>query len=128
MKKERIFLGRDALMKKAKAKVIEVDLGEDGFTYVKELTAQEKNDYEASLLDKITTPKGDTKYEGCLKNVQAKLAVYVICDEKGKLLFKKEEAASLSNNMLASTMDAIIKAAKKLNKLEEKEKEDKVKN
>lgn len=128
MKKERIFLGRDALMKKAKVKVIEVDLGEEGFTYVKELTAQEKNDYEASLLAKVTTPKGETKYEGSLKNVQAKLAVFVLCDEKGKLLFKKEEAASLSQNMLASTMDIIAKKAKKLNKLEEKEKEDTVKN
>jgi len=128
MTKERIFLGRDALMKKAKVKVIEVDLGEAGFTYVKELTAQEKNDYEASLLDKTKTPKGDTKYEGSLKNVQAKLAVYVLCDEKGKLLFKKEEAASLSQNMLASIMDVIAKAAKELNKLEEEAKDDKVKN
>lgn len=128
MTKERIFLGRDALIKKAKVKVIEVDLGEAGFTYVKELTAQEKNDYEASLLEKTKNAKGETAYEGSLKNVQAKLAVFALCDEKGKLLFKKEEAASLSQNMLASTMDTIAKEIKKLNKLEEKEKEDVVKN
>ena len=127
MTKERIFLGRDALMKKAKVNVIEVDLGEMGIAYIKELTAQEKNDYEASLLEKVINSKGEISYEGSLKNVQAKLAVYVLCDEKGKLLFKEEEAASLSNNMLASVMTTIDKEAKKLNKLGEYAKEEAVK-
>jgi hypothetical protein len=131
MKKETtklVFLGRTELIKKAVLEVIPVDLG-DGFgVHVKEMSAEMKNDYEASLLDKKKDSKGVTSYTGSLKNVLAKLVVYTACDEKGKLIFKPEEAATISQNMLASTMDIIGKAAKKLNKLEEEDKEDIVKN
>ena len=126
--KKIVILGRADLIKKRVMATKLVDLGDGRGVYVKELTALEKNEYEASLLDKKSDGKGGDKYVASLKNVQAKLLVWTACDEKGKLIFQPGEAATLSQNMPAHEMDAIIKGAKELNKLTDKDLENLTKN
>lgn len=126
--KELVILGRTDLIKKQVLGTKLVDLGNGQGVYVKELSARDKNEYEETLLDKKSDGKGGIKFSQSLKNVLAKLVVWTACDEKGKLIFKPEEAATISHNMRASQMDKIANAAKKLNKLTNKDMEELTKN
>lgn len=123
------ILGREQLLKKDVLEVEKVVLSEKPLevVYVRQMTAREKNTWETSLLKK--TGKGRTvEYEGTLDDFRAKLAVVCLCDAKGELLLKPNDASLLSQNISAWKMEKIVNAAQKLNAITDEDKEEMVKN
>ena len=63
-----------------------------------------------------------------LEDFRAKLVVATVCDEKGILLLQPADAPILSQNMTARSLEVIVEAAQKLNKITEEDKENLKKN
>ena len=96
--------------------------GERTTVFVREMSARERDHYEASLV----TGKGK-KTEVNLKDMRAKLAVYTCCDENGQLIFTQEDIQWLTARPV-KVLDRICNAAKKINGLDDEDEEDTVKN
>ena len=122
------LLLRKDLLKKQELQIEKVDLGNDDFVFVREMTAKEKDNHEQSMMKKVKQPNGQMGYETTLENFRSKLAVKTVCDEKGKLLFEPQDADKLGEAVTASRMAKIIEVAQRLNKIDPKEKEDLEKN
>jgi hypothetical protein len=122
------FLTRDALLQKEKLEIVKVDLGDDNFVYVRQMTGHERDAWEQSMLRKEKDAKGRVSFEQTLDNFRAKLVVQSACDENGVLLFKPEDTIALSKNMSARTLEKIVNVAQELNSISEKDKENIVKN
>lgn len=121
------LLNRSALLQKEPLKMEKVDLGNDEFVYVKEMTGKQRDMFEQSLRKQVV--KGKTvDYEMALDNFRAKLAVATVCDETGVLLLTPRDVDALGENMGAARLAMIADAAGKLNKISEEEQEDLVKN
>lgn len=123
------FLTREMLLKKENLKVEKVDLGDDGFVFVRQMTGREKDLFEQSLVKKVYDKNG--KMEGLeqdLSNFRAKVAVFSLCDEEGNLILKPEDYPALSSSILATKLEKIAEAATKLNQVSEVAKVDAVKN
>ena len=65
--------------------------------------------------------------KGGLKNVRAEFAVRCLCDQDGKRIFTDGDAAQLGTKN-GGALDRIFEAARRLNKLDQKDVEDLEKN
>lgn len=123
------LLDRAALLTKEKLEVVKVDLGNDEFVYVRQMTGHERDAFEQSLLKKNRDSKGTViGYEQATEDFRAKLAVLTICDENGTLLLNPVDFKVLSMSMSAKRLETIINKAQELNKISEEDKENLVKN
>lgn len=121
------LLSRAQLLKKEKLEIAKVDLGNGEFVYVRQMTGRERDNFEGSLLKKVT--KGnEITYESSLVDFRAKLAVNTLCDKDGKSLLRPDDYETLSTNISAAKLAHIVDEAQKLNKISEEDKEDMVKN
>ena len=122
------FLNRDGLLKKRQMKVVRVDLEDDEYVFVKQMNGTARDKFEQSLSEAVKKKDGTTEYERRIDNFRAKLAVCTLCDEYGVLILSKDDIETLSDNMTAAALDAIVTKAQELNKISEKDKENMVKN
>jgi len=123
------LLDRAALLTKEKLEVVKVDLGNDEFVYVRQMTGHERDAFEQSLLKKNRDSKGTViGYEQATEDFRAKLAVLTVCDETGALLLTPGDYKVLSMSMSAKRLETIINKAQELNKISEEDKENLVKN
>lgn len=116
------FLTCDKLLSKQKLEIVKVDLGDDDYIYVREMTGRERDAYEVSLLPK----KGEEERE--MTDFRAKLVVRVACNESGKNIFELKDYKKLSQNISGRRLRIIANAASKLNKISNEEKEEIEKN
>jgi len=116
------FLTCDKLLLKQKLEIIKIDLGNDDYVYVREMTGRERDAYEVSLLPE----KGEEERE--MTDFRAKLVVRVACDKDGKNIFKLKDYTKLSQNISGRRLRIIANAASKLNKISEEEKKEIEKN
>jgi hypothetical protein len=122
-------LDRSKLLQKEVLQIEKVELGEDGFIYVRQMTGHERDTFEQSLIKEKKDSKGTiTGYDRATSDFRAKLAVVTICDEQGILLLQPGDYPALSANMSAKTLEKIINTAQKLNSITEEDKENLVKN
>jgi hypothetical protein len=123
------LLSREVLLSKEVLKIEKVDLGNDDYVYVTQMTGQESDNYSQSLIKKIRDKKGTViGYEQETEALNAKLAVCTVCDDKGVLIFLPTDWNVLSQNISALKLDQIADAARKLNALNNESKEALVKN
>lgn len=126
------FLGREELLQKEALKIEKVDLGDESFTYVREMTGKERDQLETLLLTQEIKEDGTILYNVERANYRAKLVVNTACDEAGNLLFKPEDADALGATLGWQKMDLIANAAGILNNflphLRSKAKEEHIKN
>jgi hypothetical protein len=102
-------LNREEILGKRGGRVEEIKVPEWGGTvFVREITASERDAFEASSLDK----KGGAK----MVNIRARLAVLTLSDSEGKRLFGDADVAALGE-LPASAMDRIFEAAMRVNRL-----------
>ena len=63
------LLNRSGLLKKEKLDVVKVDLGNDEYVFVRQMTGRERDQFEASLRKEIKDSKGKiTDYEIALSD------------------------------------------------------------
>ena len=122
------LLDRNKLLKKEDLEIVKVDLGNDEFVYVRQMTGRERDRFEQTLVKEVKDKKGNVTYEKTTEDFRAKLVVCTVCDGGGKLLFDVSDASMLSQNMSAAKLEKIMQHAQKLNKIMEDEKEELVKN
>jgi len=120
------FLDRKALLAKEKLEIVKVDLGNDNFVFVRQMTGRERDRFEQSLIKENKNAEGG--YEKSLEDFRAKLAVCTACDEQGNMIFAAEDYPTLSQNMSAARLERIVNVAQKINKISEEDKENLVKN
>jgi len=120
------LLNKNDLLKKEELEIVKVDLGKGDFVYVRQMTGRERDQFEQTLVRENKDVAGGV--ERALEDFRAKLAVHTICDEHGVLLLTKADAATLSQNMSARRLEAIVNKAQELNKITEEDKENLVKN
>jgi hypothetical protein len=123
------LLSREVLLSKEVLKIEKVDLGDDDFVYVTQMTGRERDNFEQSLIKKIRDKKGSvTGFEQVTEDFRAKLAVCTVCDDNGVLIFQSNDWSTLSQNISAARLEKIVNAAQKLNAITEEDKENLVKN
>ena len=123
------LLNRDGLLKKEKLEVVKVDLGNDDFVFVKQMTGGKRDKWEQSLMKPVKDDKGIvTGFESVTENFRAKLCVVTVCDAEGILLLAPKDFITLSNSMSAAKLEKIVNAATKLNAISEEDKEEILKN
>lgn len=123
------LLTRQDLLKKEAVEVLKVDLGNDEFVYVRQMSGRERDRFERSLLKTKKNAKGEiVGSEDNLEDFRAKLVAYTVCDEKGNLLLTVEDIPVLSQNMGFTKLDKIVEKAQELNRISEKDKEELTKN
>ncbi|MBI4831011.1 MAG: hypothetical protein HY801_05545 [Candidatus Lindowbacteria bacterium] len=119
------FLDRDGLLRKEDLKIERVDLGGGDFVFVHEMTGNQRDQFENSLLQEMEGGEGgDRPSNLSLENFRAKLAVCTLCDEKGNLLLRPRDAQKLSTNMSAARLELIANRARKLNRISTKDQND----
>lgn len=79
--------------------------GEGGWVYVRTLTSEERDTYELSAHNE----------SALRKNLRAKLAVMICCDESGSRIFKTDQMAVALGKKVASALDRILEAGNRLN-------------
>ena len=94
----------------------------NGYVYVKSLTGQERDDFEASCL----TGRGKSR-DVNLKNMRAKLLVLTVIDESGKHLFTHSDIEALGKKN-ASALDKIFSVSQRLAGIGEQDIENLTKN
>lgn len=92
------FIGRDAFLSLQAAR-LEVDVsewwGEGKKLLIRELTAAERDEYEASILNSKAT-RGKAQ-DLNLKNARARLVVLALINEDGSRMFRSNEAHIIGN-------------------------------
>jgi hypothetical protein len=123
------LLTKKVLLQKEKLEVIRVDLGNDDYVYVKQMTGRERDNFERSLVRETKDTQGKLSgYVQSLEDYRAKLAVVTICDEDGNLVLEARDYVTLSQSISAVKLDKIATAAQKVNGMSEADKEDLIKN
>ena len=123
------LLTRDKLLAKDKIKVVKVDLGGGDFVYVKQMTAKERDRFEASIIQAVQDSKGNIiDYKRNLEDFRAKLAVQSICDENGDLILKPADYKILSENISAAKLEKIVNVIQKINGMTEEDQENLLKS
>ena len=93
-------LKRDDILKAQDIKTEKVNIPEwGGDIYVKELTGEERNEYESFLIDLANGKKAHKMDEA-----RSRLAVLSICDEEGKRLFTDDDIKALSRKNAKALM------------------------
>jgi len=121
------LLNRKLLLKRDDFKIEKVNLDEENYVYVRQMSGHERDAFERSLLKEVTTKDGGVDYQRSLGDFRAKLAVNTICDEKGNLILGMEDYLTLSKNMAADKLEKIINVVQRLNAITNEEKEQLVK-
>jgi hypothetical protein len=122
------LLGRTELLTREELSVEKVELGNDQFVYVRQMTGRERDYFEQSLLKEIPDGKGGTKTDKNLNDFRAKLVVNCMCDDKGVLLLGHNDYGRLSESMSAFKLEKIVNVAQRLNAMTEEDKEGLLKN
>jgi hypothetical protein len=122
------LLKRGELLKRQELLIEKVDLGDDDYVFVREMTGRERDDFEMSMLKEVKDAKGEVDYQRDIRDFRAKLAVNTMCDDQGNPLLDYKDYTRLSQNMGARRLRLIADAASKLNKMEEKDEEELAKN
>jgi len=116
-------------LKREKLEIVKVDLGNDEFVYVRQMTGHEKDRFEQSMLKEVKDNKGVVvSYDRAMGDFRAKLAVVTMCDDKGDMLLNPDDYLTLSKHMSAKRLELIVTEAQKLNKITEEDKEALIKN
>lgn len=123
-----MLLDRKKLLEKEVLKIEKVDLGNDDYVCVRQMTGRERDIFERSLLVEEKDKKGATSYKQSLEDFRAKLVVNVICDEQGNNLLQPSDYVVLSNHMSAARLELIVTKAQELNKITDADKEAMIKN
>lgn len=97
-----------------------VDLEGHGKVFVKGLQADERDDYEQSLLER--GPDGRSRVKRVQRNVRASLVVRCLCDENGERLFRDNEVEAIGH-VDASVVDKLWDIARKLSGMDNEEEE-----
>ncbi|MDR1181122.1 MAG: hypothetical protein LBL13_04005 [Bacteroidales bacterium] len=118
------LLTREQVIKAERFEMVEVDVTEWGAidsetgkpekttVFVRELTAREKDDFEASLVQ-----QRGRKQVTNLVDMRARMAVLVCCDESRLPIFRKEDVEWLTKKS-SRPLTRIYKAATELNDLD----------
>jgi len=122
------LLTREELLSKDTLKIEKVDLDEEDYVYVREMTGRERENFEKSLTKMSQSPNGELMFKSSLEDFRAKFVVNILCDEEGNNLLKPEDYETLSKNMSARKLEIIASAALELNKMTVQSKEEMVKN
>jgi len=123
------LLDRKKLLEKEKLEVVQVDLGDNEFVFVRQMTGRERDRWEQSLIKEIKDEDGNIEsYERSMDDFRAKLVVNCVCDAAGENLLQHEDYDLLSQNMSARKLEKIVNVAQRLNKISEEDKEALVKN
>jgi len=123
------LFNRKQLLEKEKVQIVKVELGEDNYVYVRQMSGRERDHFEQSLIKAVKNAKGQVEtIEQSLEDFRAKLAVATLCDETGNMLLLPGDIALLSQNMSAVSLDKIVTEAQKINHLTEADKEYLTKN
>ena len=123
------LLDKKQLLTKEKLEIVKVDLGNNEFVYVTQMTGRERDRFERSLMRETKDAKGKTLgYEQALDDFRAKLAVVTLCDQDGNMLLDPKDVSVLSQSMSAVRLEKIANAAQKINAITEEDKEALVKN
>jgi hypothetical protein len=122
------LMSREQLLAKQPPKVEKIDLGEDQFIFVREMSAHDRDAFERSLIKPIKDEKGEVNFTRAMEDFRAKLAVLTVCDEEGKNILDPDDYVQLSMNMGSARMEKIVEGAQKLNAITKADKEALVKN
>ena len=122
------LLKRNQLLSKDELKIEKVDLGNDEFVYVRQMTGREKDRFEQSLMREVEDKKGNVTYKRSIEDFRAKLAVNTVCDENGRNLLEPEDYPTLSANMSAAKLGKIVSKAQEINNMGEQAQEETIKN
>jgi len=121
------LLGRKLLLAKEECKIEKVKLESGDYVFVRQMSGRDRDRWESSILKRVEKA-GKVTMEQNLEDFRAKLVVATVCDEKGILLLQPADAPILSQNMTARSLEVIVEAAQKLNKITEEDKENLTKN
>ena len=114
------LLTKDAILSAKDSQTADVDCPEWGGTVrVRGLSAKERDDYEASMLD--------AKGKVSLKHARAKLVALAAIDDKGSPLFTAGDVLFLSNKS-ATPIDRIADEVRRLSGMRREDLEDAAKN
>jgi hypothetical protein len=116
------------LLTPQKLNQVKVDLGNDDFVYVREMTGHERDAFEQSLSKEFIDAQGKTEYKRDVSDFRAKLVVGSLCDENGKNLLELKDYLTLSKSIGIRRLEKIVKASQELNKISEEDKDNLVKN
>lgn len=122
------LLDRAALLAKENLKIEKVEFPDGSYVCVRMMTGRERDRFEKSLMEEKVDKDGIITYKQTMEDFRAKLAVNVLCDDNGVNLLKFDDYRMLSTNMSAARLIKIVDAAQKLNAIDEKTKENLVKN
>lgn len=120
-------LNRKQLLLKEPIQMEKVQINEEDFVFVRQMSGRERDRFEQSIIKRVKGPKGE-ETQTVMTDFRAKLAVATVCDEKGEYLLDAEDIPTLSQNMTAATLEKIVEVANRLNKISEKDKEELTKN
>ncbi len=121
------LLTRDMLLAKQKLRIEKVDLGNDEYVYVREMTGQDRDNFDQMVMTIQDDGTGE-KVVRSLDDFRAKLAVCTICDEEGNLLLKPDDYKALSKNISAARLDKIATKAQELSRISKQDVDDMLKN
>ena len=121
------LLTREKLLAKELLKIEKVDLGNEEFVYVRQMTGRERDQFEQSMLKEVKGPNG-IDYQRSMKDFRAKVVVYTACDETGKLLLESRDIEVLSTSMSAAKISKIVDIAQRINAITDQDRESLLKN
>lgn len=122
------MLTKEQLLTKHDLPVKRVELLNGDFVFVRMMTGREKNLYQQSLVTVSMGPDGKPVYKNSMDDLEAKLAVFTLCDENGELLFCPNDVAKLSAALPWDELEKISEAASRLNNLSKDTREEMLKN
>lgn len=124
------LLSREALLAKEKLEIVRVDLGNDEYVFVRQMTGRERDAFEASLIEvqESAIPGGKPIVSQRTEDFRAKLAVHTVCDESGELLLEAGDYETLSTNISARRLEAIVNVAEGLNRISATDRDNLLKN
>lgn len=101
---------------------------EEVVVFIREMTGRARDNYESSLYSVATGADGKPDIQANTRDHRTKLAAATLCDEKGNLLFTPQDIDVLSENIPIKYLEKIVEEARKINKMDEEDKEELVKN
>jgi hypothetical protein len=88
-----------------------------GIVHVREMNAPDDNFYRASLFRVEKDASGKPQGVPQLDNLEVRLLVLCLCDGTGKLLYKREDIATLGASMPRRHAKQLFAQAERLNEL-----------
>ncbi len=94
-----------------------------GSVWVRTMTGQERDAYEASIIDVTMDSKGRSSVERRMENSRAKLLTRCICGDDGERIFTESDVAALGRKS-AKALDRVFDVAQRLNGMTEEDLEE----